>query len=54
MSQHQRGLIDKYRERLPVAPDTPAVSLDEGNTPLIELYNIPADLDQSVRLYVEI
>ena len=35
------GLIDKYRNRLPVAPETRAVSLNEGNTPLIQLVNIP-------------
>jgi threonine synthase len=29
-----RGLIDAYRERLPVGPDTVAVTLHEGNTPL--------------------
>ncbi|MEV5322866.1 threonine synthase [Nonomuraea sp. NPDC052634] len=31
-----RGLIDSpYRRFLPVTPDTPAVSLNEGNTPLL-------------------
>jgi threonine synthase len=29
------GLIERYRERLPFAPDDPVVSLDEGDTPLI-------------------
>src|SRR5512140_417525 len=38
---HYTGLIEKYRDRLPVAPDTPVVSLNEGNTPLIELKNLP-------------
>jgi threonine synthase len=33
---HQwRGLIEEYRERLPVSPDTPVVSLLEGGTPLV-------------------
>ena len=33
---HQwRGLIEEYRERLPVSPDTPIVSLREGGTPLV-------------------
>jgi threonine synthase len=31
-----RGLIDAYRAYLPVAPETRAVTLLEGNTPLIE------------------
>ncbi|MDH5300477.1 MAG: threonine synthase [Gammaproteobacteria bacterium] len=35
------GLIDKYRDRLPVHDDTRIISLGEGNTPLIRLNNIP-------------
>ena len=30
-----KGLIDKYREYLPVSDKTPVVTLNEGNTPLI-------------------
>ncbi len=30
-----RGLIERYRERLPFAPEDPVVSLGEGSTPLI-------------------
>src|SRR6185295_115975 len=30
-----RGLIDAYRDRLPVSDDTPVVTLHEGNTPLV-------------------
>ncbi len=29
------GLIERYRGRLPVGPDTPVVSLGEGSTPLV-------------------
>jgi threonine synthase len=29
------GVIDRYRDRLPVGPDTPIVTLGEGSTPLI-------------------
>jgi threonine synthase len=29
------GVIERYRARLPVGPDTPVVSLGEGSTPLI-------------------
>jgi threonine synthase len=33
---HQwRGLIEEYRDRLPVGPDTPVVTLREGGTPLV-------------------
>ncbi|GAB4361535.1 MAG: threonine synthase [Gammaproteobacteria bacterium] len=47
------GLIDKYRERLPLRDDTRPISLGEGNTPLIRLNNIPRDLGSSVDLYVK-
>ncbi len=37
---HYKGIINKYRQFLPVSPDTPLVTLHEGNTPLIRAYNI--------------
>ena len=33
---HYTGLIERYRERLPVDDKTKLISLGEGNTPLIE------------------
>jgi threonine synthase len=55
MSQAQRytGLIDRYRDRLPVSDTTPVISLGEGNTPLIRLNNIPRVLGRSVDIYVK-
>ncbi len=47
------GLIDRYRERLPVHDDTRVISLGEGNTPLIRLNNIPRDLGKQVDIYVK-
>jgi threonine synthase len=47
------GLIERYRERLPVAPGTRLISLGEGNTPLIRLENIPAAIGRDVELYVK-
>nr|VFJ87422.1 MAG: L-threonine synthase [Candidatus Kentron sp. LFY] len=55
------GLIDRYRDRLPVREDTQVICLGEGNTPLIRLQNIPRDLardpgetlDNRVELYVK-
>jgi threonine synthase len=35
-----RGVIDKYRQHLPVTEKTPVVSLLEGNTPLIRAHNL--------------
>jgi threonine synthase len=34
------GVLKRYRELLPVTPNTPLVSLEEGSTPLIELPRI--------------
>jgi threonine synthase len=45
------GLIEKYRERLPVTDKTPVVSLNEGNTPLIELRNLPRLVRKNVRMF---
>lgn len=48
-----RGLIDKYRTRLPVTADTPIVSLAEGATPLVELRNVPRRVGKDVRIYAK-
>src|SRR4029434_1513124 len=34
-SQRSRGVIERYREFLPISAATPIISLGEGNTPLI-------------------
>jgi threonine synthase len=47
------GLIDRYRDRLPVHDDTRIISLGEGNTPLIRLNNIPRELGRDFELYVK-
>ena len=47
------GLIERYRDRLPVHDDTRLISLGEGNTPLIKLHNIPDSLDKNVDIYVK-
>ena len=47
------GLIDKYRDRLPVSDDTRIISLGEGNTPLIRLNNIPRTVGKHVDIYVK-
>ena len=50
---HYLGLIENYRDRLPVDEKTPVVSLNEGNTPLIELKNLPAKIGKNVRIYAK-
>ncbi|MDH3563088.1 MAG: pyridoxal-phosphate dependent enzyme, partial [Gammaproteobacteria bacterium] len=47
------GLIEKYRDRLPVKKETRLISLGEGATPLIRLQNIPRTLGKQVELYVK-
>jgi threonine synthase len=47
------GLINKYRDRLPVSDDTRLISLGEGNTPLIRLNNIPALIGSDVDIYIK-
>jgi threonine synthase len=47
------GLIERYIDRLPVTDATPIVSLAEGNTPLIQLVNIPRLIDKNVDIYVK-
>lgn len=47
------GLIEKYRDRLPVSDTTPIISLGEGNTPLIKLNNLPKVLKKDVDIYVK-
>jgi len=47
------GLIDKYRDRLPLSADVHAVSLGEGATPLIKLQNISRLLAVDVEIYVK-
>ncbi len=47
------GLINRYRDHLPVNDDTPIISLGEGNTPLIRLKNIPRLLGKDVDIYVK-
>ncbi len=47
------GLIEHYRDRMPVTADTRIISLGEGNTPLVRLENIPREIGKDVELYVK-
>ena len=47
---HYQGLIHRYHDRLPVTVSTPIISLNEGNTPLIELVNLPKQLGYNGRI----
>jgi threonine synthase len=47
------GLIGKYRERLPLGADAAPMTLGEGNTPLVRLGNLAADVGAGVDLYAK-
>ena len=46
------GLIEAYRPYLPVSDQTPVVTLHEGNTPLIPVPHISAEVGKGVQVYV--
>ncbi len=48
-----KGLIDRYRSRLPLADDAAVVSLCEGSTPLIPLTNIQKLLGKDVEIHAK-
>ena len=47
------GLIERYRERLPVDKDTKIISLSEGDTPLIRLDNLMREIGHDIQLYAK-
>jgi threonine synthase len=51
MTAHQwRGLIEEYRDRLPVSDETPVVTLREGGTPLVRSESLSATTGAEVWL----
>lgn len=48
-----RGLIETYRNYLPVTESTPVVTLLEGNTPLIPAPAIAGQIGRQVQVYVK-
>ncbi|MEV7005944.1 threonine synthase [Streptosporangium sp. NPDC051022] len=53
MTRAWRGLIEEYRDRLPVTTATPVVTLLEGGTPLVPAHRISALTGCDVYLKVE-
>ncbi|MEE3349707.1 MAG: threonine synthase [Candidatus Gastranaerophilaceae bacterium] len=47
------GLINKYREFLPVSEKTPVVTLNEGNTPLIKADNLAKKIGIDADIYLK-
>ena len=53
MAHQWRGVIEEYRERLPVDDSTPVVTLGEGGTPLVAAKHLSAETGCRVLLKVE-
>ncbi len=47
------GLINKYRQYLPVIDSTPVVTLNEGNTPLIKADNLAKKIGLDAEIYLK-
>lgn len=50
---YYQGLINKYREFLPVTDSTPVVTLNEGNTPLIKADNLAKKIGLDAEIYLK-
>ena len=50
---YYKGLINKYREFLPVDENTPIVTLNEGNTPLIKADNLAKKIGLDAEIYLK-
>ncbi len=48
-----RGIVEEYREFLPVTQKTPVVTLLEGNTPLIRAERLGAAINPDLALYLK-
>jgi len=48
-----KGIIHKYREYLPVNDKTPIITLNEGNTPLLEADNLSKAIGNGLRIYLK-
>lgn len=47
------GVIDKYREYLPVSDKTPIITLHEGNTPLVRADNLSEAIGGGLEIYLK-
>lgn len=50
---YYEGLINKYRDFLPVGEKTPVVTLNEGNTPLIKCQNLANKIGVEAEIYLK-
>lgn len=50
---HYQGLINQYRQYLPVSENTPVITLNEGNTPLIKADNLAKKIGLDSEIYLK-
>ncbi|MDD3437187.1 MAG: threonine synthase [Candidatus Gastranaerophilales bacterium] len=50
---HYTGLINKYKDYLPVSDKTPVITLNEGNTPLIKADNLAKKIGIEAEIYLK-
>ena len=50
---HDRGVIARYSDYLPVTGATPVVSLNEGSTPLIHSPKLSAKVGRGCEVYIK-
>ena len=50
---YYQGLINRYKEYLPVTETTPIVTLNEGNTPLIKAENLAKKIGLEANIYLK-
>lgn len=48
-----KGLIETYRDYLPVSENTPVITLQEGNTPLLPVPTIAEKIGKNVKVFVK-
>ena len=49
----ETGLIARYHARLPIPADAPAISLNEGNTPLVRLNSL-CDPETGIEVFAKV
>lgn len=50
---HNVGIIERYRQYLPITSRTKVVSLNEGSTPMIPAYNLSARVHPKVEIWLK-
>ena len=50
---YYKGIINRYKEYLPVSDDTPIITLNEGNTPLIKADNLAKKIGLEADIFLK-